>query len=254
MNIKSIFSAVFTFVIIILSHLLLASNAEAAPPPAILKIDGNEQTSGIGNNCWKVENQTFSLCSDTFSIITPKEPLLARSPFTALIRLPFPPEELEFSIFRVTDDDELKEAANGKRGWNIKGNALNRYRRPLEREPDINLTLPPGLYVFNVFARWEGKGDASYGFLVQVNNSVAEAKTQAPATVNLPESRFVWEPGENLTFKWTNENFDGFFYDSQSRTGKESLTIKLDNLTERWIAQNNMVYSTSVEQATAAFA
>ncbi|GFO97570.1 hypothetical protein ig2599ANME_1774, partial [groundwater metagenome] len=59
--------------IAILSLFLLAGNAGAYPPPAILKINGNEQTSGIGDNCWKVENQTYSLCSDTFDKITPTE-------------------------------------------------------------------------------------------------------------------------------------------------------------------------------------
>lgn len=32
---------------------------------------------------------------------------------------------------------------------------------------------------------------------------------QAASPVSLPESLFVWEPGENLSFTWTNENFDG---------------------------------------------
>ena len=50
--------------------------------------------------------------------------------------------------------------------------------------------------------------------------------TQAVAPVSPPESRFVWEPEENLTFTWTHENFDGFYYDAQIRTGKEFLTIK----------------------------
>ncbi len=51
---------------------------------------------------------------------------------------------------------------------------------------------------------------------------------QAAAPVSPPESRFVWEPGENLTFSWTPANFDGFYYDAQSREGNESLTITLD--------------------------
>ena len=76
---------------------------------------------------------------------------------------------------------------------------------------------------------------------------------QAVAPVSPPESRFVWEPGENLTFTWTNENFDGFYYDAKSNAGKESLTIKLDNLTDRWIKQDNIVYSTTVEQVTSRY-
>ena len=94
----------------ILSLILLSGSSGAYPPPAILKINGNEQISGIGTNCWKVENETFRLCADYAGIITPAEPLLARSPFTAHLRMPLPepPEELAFSVTRVTDDDELR--------------------------------------------------------------------------------------------------------------------------------------------------
>ncbi|MFV9631893.1 MAG: hypothetical protein ACNYWM_12600, partial [Methanosarcinales archaeon] len=45
--------------IAILSLFLLAGNASADSPLAILRINGNEQTSGIGSNCWKVENETY---------------------------------------------------------------------------------------------------------------------------------------------------------------------------------------------------
>ena len=74
---------------------------------------------------------------------------------------------------------------------------------------------------------------------------------QAVAPVSPPESRFVWEPGEKLTFIWTNENYDGFYYDAQTRTGNESLTIKLDNIKDRTIPYNGIVYSTTVGTATA---
>lgn len=163
---------------------LLASSASADPPPAILKINGNEQISGIGTNCWKVENETFSLCADYAGIITPAEPLLTRSPFTALLRLPLqvPPEELEFSTFRVADENELKSEANGVRVWSLKyENAENRYKRPLEREPGIYLSLKPGLYVLRVDANWKDNGSVSYGFLVKVDEPEAEATTQAAA-------------------------------------------------------------------------
>jgi len=42
---------------------------------------------------------------------------------------------------------------------------------------------------------------------------VLACAAQAVAPVSLPESRFVWEPGENLTFTWTKDNFDGFYPD-----------------------------------------
>ena len=162
--------------IAILSIFLLAGNAGAYPPPAILMIDGNEQTSGIGSNCWEVENETYSICADTIGIITPEEPLVTLSPFTAHLTLPLQesPEELGFSATRVTDDDELKEAVNNVRAWRFEGNIGDWHNLPLEREPDINLSLEPGLYVLNVFVKWEEKGDVSYGFLVQVNDPEAE--------------------------------------------------------------------------------
>jgi hypothetical protein len=140
--------------IAILSLFLLAGSASADPPPAILKINGIEQTSGIGSNCWKVENETYSICTDTIGIIIPAEPLLTRSPFTAHLTLPLQesPEELGFSTIRVTDDDELKEIVNDVRTWRFEGNGGNWYKLPSEREPDINLSIEPELYVLNVGA------------------------------------------------------------------------------------------------------
>ena len=76
---------------------------------------------------------------------------------------------------------------------------------------------------------------------------------QAAAPVSSPESRFVWEPGENLTFTWTNENFDGFYYDAKSRAGNESLTITLDNIEDRSIPKEGLVYSTTAKTATARY-
>lgn len=65
---------------------------------------------------------------------------------------------------------------------------------------------------------------------------------QAAAPVSPPESRFVWEPGENMTFTWTNENFDGFYCDAQRREVNESLTIKIDNIKDRYIPKNGITY------------
>ena len=38
----------------------------------------------------------------------------------------------------------------------------------LERETIVGLSLEPGLYVLSLFARWQGRGSAGYGFLVEV--------------------------------------------------------------------------------------
>ncbi len=186
-------------IVMALAFILLAGSAGAYPPPALLKIDGNEQTSGIGSNCWReenpTENQTGYICSDTAGIITPSEPLLARSPFIAHLRLPLqePPEEVRFSATRVTNDDELKELANNVRVWSFKGSQGKWYNLPSERESDINLSLPPRLYVLNVDARWKEYGGTTYGFLVQVYNPAAEITTQATATES---NRYTTSPNE----------------------------------------------------------
>ena len=64
----------------------------------------------------------------------------------------------------------------------------------------------------------------------------------AAAPVSPLESRFVWEPGENLTFTWTPANFDGFYYHPDNRAGNESLTIRLDKFNNRSVQPNGIVY------------
>jgi len=172
--------------IAILSLFLLVGIASAGPPPAILEIDGNEQSAGRGGSCWKEENETYIICGDTFSISTPAEPLVTRSPFTAHLTLPLqePPEELGFSAIRVTDDDELlNRAVNDFRAWSY-GLQGMKIHVPLERESDINLSLEPGLYVLKVFVKWEDIGSVTYGFLVQVNDPEAEVTNNVTNNVS----------------------------------------------------------------------
>ena len=83
------------------------------PPPAFLKVNGNEQISGFGSYCWneadKVLGITMSstfICADYEGIHTPVEPLLSSSPFTAHLSLPLkePPQELQLNVIRVMDE------------------------------------------------------------------------------------------------------------------------------------------------------
>ena len=142
------------------------------PPPALLKVDGNEQISGIGSYCWneadKVLGMTMSstsVCADYEGIHTPVEPLPASSPFTAHLSLPLkePPEELQLNVIRVTDEDEIIQSFANDRAWHITrtGNYSN---LTLERESDINLSLEPGLYVLEVYPRWKEKGSVAMVF------------------------------------------------------------------------------------------
>lgn len=134
------------------------------PPPAILEINGKEQVSGIGTFCWR--EAWDALCVET-DIVTAEEPLPAVSPFTAHLRLPLavPPEELQLSVIQVTEKDEYELDGRGLRLWRSREG--ERITLPLQREQDIEQSLEPGLYVIDVFARWE-KGDVIYGFLLDV--------------------------------------------------------------------------------------
>ena len=64
---------------------------------------------------------------------------------------------------------------------------------------------------------------------------------QAAAPVSPPESRFVWEPGENPIYTWTNENFDGFYHDADSGNYSESLVVT--NLIGRRIPEGGLIYT-----------
>jgi len=147
------------------------SQKEIEPPPAILKIDGKEQISGIGSYCW---TETWNaLCVDMIGIPTAQEPLIASSPFTAHLRLPLkePPYELRFDVIRVDHENQINLSARGWRWWDIRDTQRKNFTLTLESEQDIELSLEPGLYVLNIGAWWTEKGSASYGFLVEVRTN-----------------------------------------------------------------------------------
>ncbi|MCX9084811.1 MAG: hypothetical protein OIN87_08455 [Candidatus Methanoperedens sp.] len=163
--------AVFILVIINIQSTILPHREIIKPPPAILKLDGKEQISGIGSYCW---NEAWeSVCADYAGIPTVSEPLPAKSPVIAHLSLPLkePPEELQINVILVTDDDKIKSYLNGSFMWlpeEEKMQTSNYSNLTPESESDINLSLEPGLYVLEVFPRWKEKGSVAYGFLLNV--------------------------------------------------------------------------------------
>jgi hypothetical protein len=141
---------------------------QVKPPPAVLVVDGQEQVSGIGSYCWSDLDQGLSVCADAIGIITPEQPLVVPSTFTAQFRLAPErmPSELSLQATAVLPDDELLRVPAGTRAWSAAQG--EQYALPLQQEPEVDLTLEPGLHVLYLFARWETYGDASYGFLVEV--------------------------------------------------------------------------------------
>jgi hypothetical protein len=145
-----------------------SSGPEIKPPAATLVVNGQEQVSGIGSYCWSDPDRGQAVCADMMGIITPVEPQVVPSTFTAQFRLAPDslPAEVSLQVIAVSPDDELQPVPAGTRAW--PGGPGEQYVLPLEREPEVALSLEPGLYVLSLFARWEPLGDASYGFLVEV--------------------------------------------------------------------------------------
>jgi hypothetical protein len=166
-------------VIIIALSIYLISQQEIEPPPAILKIGGKEQISGIGSYCWS--GTWKALCADMIGIPTAQEPLIASPTFTAHLRLPLqePPYELQLNVVRVKDEDELNFSGRGWRWWDARNVEEKNFTLPFEPEKDIELSLEPGLYVLSIGAWWKEMGSASYGFLVEVRTNGTGAVSTA---------------------------------------------------------------------------
>jgi hypothetical protein len=144
---------------------------EVEPPPAVLAVDGQEQISGIGSYCWSDPEEGVAICADMIGIITPENPLAVTASFTASFYLSpeEDPVELSLRVLPVSAEDEILPPGEDWRAW--PGAPGEVYPLPLERAPEIELSLAPGMHVLDLFARWEDWGDVSYGFLVEVSET-----------------------------------------------------------------------------------
>jgi hypothetical protein len=148
------------------------TSSDGAPPPASLEINGTTQIAGVGTYCWSgptSSGEMVNACADMIGVPTEHDPLISSSPVIAQLSLPLSeaPSQLALSAFEVSNAHELPETAQGYRWWSYTEGFTSQL--PLQTSQEINVELEPGLYVFYVFAVWEGKGEVSYGFLVEVN-------------------------------------------------------------------------------------
>ena len=145
------------------------SALRSVPPSATLEIGGIEQVSGQGSYCWQDERGA-PLCLDMIGIPTAQEPLAARSPFTARFYLSItqPLTYSRLTVHPVILGEQLDSEARGWRWWRPNFDERNEYTLTPEGAKFIQLSLEPGLYVLSLFVRVQGMGDASYGFLVEV--------------------------------------------------------------------------------------
>ncbi len=141
------------------------------PPPATLTIDGREQTAGMTAYCWQRGDGT-SLCGDGFGVTTGPEPIPARSTFLAEFEILFEasPGSVQLSIFPASQPAANAPESSDWRYWRPLPGAL--FTLPGRQNPSIELTLEPGLYVFDLFVDWPDYGEVSYGFLVDVESAM----------------------------------------------------------------------------------
>jgi hypothetical protein len=140
------------------------------PPPAILQIGEAEQVSGISGYCWTVPGEDHGICADGIGFGTQPEPLIVESPFVARFINQFstPPDSLMLSVRPLEPEDKLPDEPGGMYWW--RPSAEDQItKNPTPPHYEVELSLEPGLYLFNYFAMWGEIGDVSYGFLVEVS-------------------------------------------------------------------------------------
>jgi hypothetical protein len=216
---------------------------EVKPPPAVLTIAGQEQFSGIGTHCWTAPEGTepsVAICADMIGIPTAEGPLAAVSPFVAAFQLEpeEAPVELVLTVIPVTEEDEMERWSDGSRSWPYQPGET--YTLPLEREPSIELSLEPGLYVLNLQGWWDAWGDASYGFLVEVQSPssglvvdetpIVDAEVDGPGHMEyndrlgeeiLARMRGLWARAAELRLERNNAALAPFDYRLEARFDEE---------------------------------
>ncbi len=137
------------------------------PPPVSLEIGGQAQPGGLGTYCW-TEPDRGGLCVDTQGVPTATQPLTTSSPFTARFRFDpdLPPTTASLKVFQALPSRSLE--GEGEQVWWEFGSGPTFELTP-GLQAELDLDLVPDLYVFRLFLTWEARGDAAYGFLVQVD-------------------------------------------------------------------------------------
>jgi hypothetical protein len=147
-------------------------NDDGKPPKVTIIVNGREQIGEVSTYCWPgvdEEGNEYAACVDAIGLATPLEPLGANSPLTVRFQIPMdrPPTNLTLQVMSITPEAEVSSSPiNGARFWEPLGGTAHTLENSLN--PNTSIELEPGLYVFTLFASWEGVGDAMHGFLIEV--------------------------------------------------------------------------------------
>jgi len=145
--------------------------ASTEPPAATLTINGREQKAGVTGYCWQRGNGT-SICADGIGFTTAPDPIPAESTFLAQFEymLDAKPGRVQLSIFPASQPVLMGPKESDWRYW--KSVPGDQFTLSPNNNPSIELTLQPGLYVFDMFVDWPDYGGVNYGFLVDVEGAL----------------------------------------------------------------------------------
>jgi len=154
------------------------------PQPAKIIINNKIYDSEIGTTMWitevKPDGSVVGEIGDAFAIITPTEPIVTTSNLSLILKLPIPinPTELWYAIFKVSEKElNSQDTEQGVFRWHPDYEAQKTYQGQIHpllmAEQQLNFSLEPGIYVFEVHAGWGGTPphtelEADYGFLLEV--------------------------------------------------------------------------------------
>lgn len=145
------------------------------PRPMVLEVGGQTQTAAVGSYCWISVKQGTEFkqdCAEFAGLPTPRQPLRMGSPASSRLRSPFPstPKSLSLLILSIGADSQAVAQTNTTFTWKLKPGQVQSL--PLQPEPQFDLNLDDGLYVFDLQAAWQDLGTVNYGFLVQVDHAI----------------------------------------------------------------------------------
>ncbi|GAB1469385.1 hypothetical protein MASR2M66_02610 [Chloroflexota bacterium] len=164
------------------------------PPTATLDVDGVTQTAAIGSYCWSSGGViSKSLCADMAGIPTSSDPLvLTEFPVTAKFHfeMELVPDNVTMSVMPARSGQELVGADSAHRLWNPSEGWSG------SLPPKVNFEYPfqetefvngDGLYVILISASWKDRGDASYGFLIQIGTGNQPVDVTPAASIPTPQ-------------------------------------------------------------------
>ncbi len=159
--------------------------ASTEPPAATLTIDGREQKAGITGYCWQRGDGT-SICADGIGFTTAPDPIPAESTFLAQFEymLDAKSGRVQLSIFPASQPVLMGPKESDWRYW--KSVPGDQFTLSPNNNPSIELTLEPGLYVFDMFVDWPDYGEVNYGFLVDVEGTLGRDSTAFVDDQGLP--------------------------------------------------------------------